>query len=246
MLPINIFPTASNVAMFLNGVHVELAYGMQYKQSTPKIPVYGYNDYTFKKVMQGKSLVQGAMVLQFVFPGYLTAVINRATPDFNPKLYNYDLGPIAADAGLSLDKKLKRYIADELPPNGSLNDKKARAEFIASLMSNKDPIKKQSFKKALANHFSGVPDKDVVVNKETKTISNPLDTVSSNFSKNGNVIDIYYQDPEFATFFSRFLNVEFTEVSQQANQAGAEGSAEPLYLIYQFIASDVQTKIINR
>lgn len=244
MLPVNIFPTASNIAMFLNGVHVELAYGMQYKESSPKIPVYGYNDYTYSKAMQGKSLVQGAMILQFVFPGYLAAVMNRSTPNYNPKLYNYDLGPIASDAGLSMDRKLKKYITDELPPNGSIQDKQARAEFIASLMSNKDPIKKQSFKKALAKHFSGEPDEASVIKKEESIITNPLSTSYIN-NGNSNTIDIYYQDPEFATFFTRFLNVEFTEVSQQASQAGAEGSAEPLYLIYQFISSEVQTKIIK-
>lgn len=245
MLPINIFPTASNIALFLNGVHVELAYGLQYKVNSPKIPIYGYNDRKFSKVASGKKIIQGALILQFVFPGYLSAVLARSNTSYNSKLYNYDLGPISKDAGYNLETDMKRYLRDELPPNGTLDEKKTRAEFISSILSNKDPIKKQAMKNALIQHFGKKEDSNKLQSKELNTIVDPLDVIANDSITSGNSIDIYYADPEFSTFFTRFTNVEFTEVSQQASQAGAEGSAEPLYLIYQFISNDMEIKTLS-
>lgn len=240
MLPINIFPTASNIAIFIDGIHIELAYGLQYKENAPKIPIYGYNDGKFNSIAYGKSLVQGALVMSFVFPGYLMAVLDRASADYSPKLYNYDLSSISKTAGYYPSGKLKNYLKEEMPPNGSDGDRRARAEFISDLLSNKDPIKKAQAKKALQKHFD--PD-DVNIPKNTSSIiGNPLTSNTRSKTVNGHNIDLYYQDPEFATFFTRFIDVNFTEVSQQMSQAGAEGSAEPLYLIYQFIAKEVETR----
>ena len=72
-----IYSTASTVAAFINGYHIEQAYGFNYKETIPKVPVYGYNDYEFSKVLRGKGIVQGILVVNFVFPGYLTAVLTN-------------------------------------------------------------------------------------------------------------------------------------------------------------------------
>lgn len=240
MLPINIFPTASNIAIFIDGIHVELAYGLQYKENAPKIPIYGYNDSKFNSIGRGKSIVQGALVINFVFPGYLMAVLDMASVNYSPKLYNYDLSAISKTAGYNAKGKLSNYLKEEMPPNGSDGDRRARAEFISDLLSNKDPLKKAQAKKALEKHFK--PDDSSIPKNENSIVGNPLTTDTRSKTFNGHNIDIYYQDPEFATFFTRFIDVNFTEVSQQMSQAGAEGSAEPLYLIYQFIAKEVETR----
>ena len=79
-------------------------------------------------------------------------------------------------------------------------------------------------------------------NFETK-IQSPL--LERTMSKAGNTMDVYYHDPEYVPWFTRFEQVEFFDISQQISQAGAEGSSEPLYEIAQFMAKSRHTKIVQ-
>jgi hypothetical protein len=58
-------------------------------------------------------------------------------------------------------------------------------------------------------------------------------------------MDVYYQDPALQRWYIRFNKVHFNEVSQVISQAGAEGSSDPLYEVYSFIASDKVIKLIT-
>jgi hypothetical protein len=109
-----IYSTASTVAAFLNGYHIEQAYGFNYKENVPKIPIYGYNDYEYSKVVRGKGVVQGILVLNFVFPGYLTAVLTYRNDTFDPKLYNYNLPGGPGDYLPSTQKQLQDNIISNL------------------------------------------------------------------------------------------------------------------------------------
>lgn len=240
-----IFPTSSTCAVFLNGYHVELAYGFQYKESIPKIPIYGYNDYEYTKTVRGKGLVQGMMILNFTYPGYLSAVLGKRTSAYNSKLYNYTIAEGGPSADQQFQKGIKNMLATELPGNTDLGSKTARAEFIASLISGKNVGNKKKVKDAIIKFMTPKLAVSQVDDEEAfpKTAPNPL-TISRG-SAGGNELDVYYSDPEFAAYFVRFTNVEFTEISQQISQAGAEGSAENLYHICQFIARAVEIKQIS-
>lgn len=226
------FPTASTVAVFLNGLHVDLAYSFNFQESAPKIPIYGYNDYEFSKVIRGKQLVQGVLVLNFTDPSYLQSVMDQDTGSYIPRLFNYDLTYKTRIEKKSYKDSVKASLMTELPANTDANSKAARAEYIANLLSPKNKQNKALTTQALYEFFEPiVPGED----KKSSSIvaSDLVDTRS-------NQLDVYYHDPNLINWLVRFNDVHFTEESQQISQAGAEGSSEPLYLIYQFIAKNKQ------
>lgn len=240
-----IYSTASTVAAFVNGYHIEQAYGFNYKESVPKIPIYGYNDYEFSKVVRGKGMVQGILVVNFVFPGYLSSVLSSRNDVYDPRLYNYQLpyGPIdnLPSTNKQLQDKIFRDLKTELPANDDAQSKAARAAYIANLIapSKSNGSNIAATKNALNKFFRLDPDdpNDTSSVRQYKNkISSPL--VSDSNPVIGNQIDIYYQDTDLCSWFVRFNNVHFTEVSQNISQAGADGSSEPLYEIYEFIAKN--------
>jgi hypothetical protein len=245
MEQVYIYSTASTVAAFVNGYHIEQAYGFNYKESVPKIPIYGYNDYEFSKVVRGKGVVQGILVVNFVFPGYLSAVLTYRNDVYNPKLYNYQLpgnpGQFLPSTQKQIQDKIFKDLETELPANNDTQSKAARATYIANLItsSKSNPSDIATTKNALNKFFSvDLGDINDVSNARniSRRITSPL--VADSSPVVGNQIDIYYQDPDLCSWFVRFNNVHFTEVSQSISQAGADGSSEPLYEIYEFIAKN--------
>lgn len=233
-----IYSTASTVAAFINGFHIEQAYGFNYKESIPKVPVYGYNDYEFSKVIRGKGIVQGMLVVNFVFPGYLSAVLTHRNNVFNPK-YNTNLGKLGPSTDKGFQERLFSQLQSELPVNSDAANKKARAEYIANMITRNGASDEEigKVRDAVSRFISPPPDiyfpADKPRGSPTK-INSPL--IADSMSAKGNDLDIYYQDPDLCTWFIRFNNIHFTDVSQSISQAGAEGSSEPLYEIYEFIA----------
>lgn len=233
----HIYPTASTTAIFINGYHVDQAYQVQFRESTPKIPIYGYNDYKYSKVVAGKGIVQGILILDFIFPGYLNSVLDSkytANNSFVPSLYNYDFSIKGENQKINLEKSITEQLKSELPPNDSAETRSARANYIASLLT-KDKNTKDATKKALEKFWISQSDGFKIT-----TINSPIDVYSE-----GSILDIYYQDPAYETWFVRFLNVHFSENSQVISQAGAEGSSDNLFEVYNWIASEKKIKLIG-
>lgn len=230
----HLYPTASTVAVFLNGIHIDQAYQLQYKEYVSKNPIYGYNDFTFSKIAYGKSLTQGMLVINFTFPGYLNTVLDtlyEKPSGFVPRLYNYQFSRKNDNI---LQNNIKNQLNTELPPNGTSEERSARASYIASLISSGKQTK-EATKRALESFFSP-PELEPV---NTSQISSPI-----MLAKDNTILDVYYQDPQYQTWFLRFENVHFTEISQSISQAGAEGSSDPLYEIYSFISSKKTIKLV--
>jgi len=230
----HLYPTASTVAVFLNGIHIDQAYQLQYKEYVSKNPIYGYNDFTFSKIAYGKSLTQGMLVINFIFAGYLNTILDKQydkPSGFIPRLYNYEFSKKNDNI---LQNNIKNQLNTELPPNGTTEERTARAEYIASLIS-KDKKTKDTTKKALEDLFS--PSQ---IESGIQTINSPI-----MLTKDNAILDVYYQDPQYQTWFLRFENVHFTEISQSISQAGAEGSSDPLYEIYSFISSKKTIKLVS-
>ena len=234
-----IYSTASTVAAFINGFHIEQAYGFNYKETVPKVPIYGYNDYEFSKVLRGKGIVQGMLVVNFVFPGYLSAVLTHRNDVYNPK-YNTNFGfPVGPSTNRQFQERVFNQLQSELPANDDAASKRARAEYIANLITRNGVSdgELENVTDAIAKFISPSPKtyyKNEKVRKSLHEINSPL--IADSKATKGNDLDIYYQDPDLSTWFVRFNNVHFTDVSQSISQAGAEGSSEPLYEIYEFIA----------
>lgn len=249
-----IYPTASTVAVFVNGLHIDQAYQIQYKESANKIPIYGYNDHKFTKVVKGRQAVSGALVLNFVFPGYLNMVLDkqRQVKSKAPAaLYNAGV----ADSVISeesLEENIAVLLRTELPPNTDATSRTARAEYISELISK--PETKEATKKKLFKLF-GSQDQDLdpgtpldttlgdglsaPSRRETKMLS-PVEQENDGIN-----IDIYYQDPQLSDWYLSFKNVHFYDVSQAISQAGAEGSSDPLYEVYSFMAREKIIKLLD-
>lgn len=232
------YPTASTVAVFLNGLHIDQAYRIDYKDNIPKMPIFGYNDYEFTQVARGKGYVQGLLIINFTVPYYLTNVIESRSDAFVPRLYNYSIP--SKDQSNQYKNTLLQSFKTDLPPNGTQDELKARAEYIASFLSKKTKSEKKDTKDALYRLFQGQDDGNP---NEPKTIVNPL--IAHSNTKIGNTIDVYYTDPQDANWFVRFNDVHFFDVNQQSSMAGAEGSSEPLYEIYSFIAKSKEIRVIE-
>lgn len=239
-----LYPTASTTAVFINGYHVEQAYQLQYKETVNKIPIYGYSDYTYSKIAVGRTLVQGIMVVNFISPGYLTAVLETLPKDLTnipKKLRNYNLTPQGKQLLLNKEvEDMKNELRTELP---QMDAPKERAEYIASILESKGfSNKKKDLKDAMWQLFTkedaGGLEKvlgNSITRKEQKSSISMTDSQDL-------ILDIYYQDPKYALWWVRFNKVHFYETSQTISQAGAEGSSDPLYEIYPWIASE---KIIH-
>jgi len=233
----NFFPTASNVAIFVNGVHLELGYQLQYRETVNKIPIYGYNDHTYSKIAVGKQMIEGILVVNFSFAGYLNVVLDTLYNDrgaYVPRLYNYDFSEKTEQLKTKLENSIKQQLRTELPPNADTDTRSARASYIASLIT-KDKNTRDATIRALEREFY----RDIESTR-IQHLYSPLAVKNDNI-----VLDIYYQDPTYATWFQRFENVHFYQVSQSASQAGAEGSSDPLYEIYSWIASERKIKLIQ-
>lgn len=233
-----LYPTASTVAVFANGFHIEQAYQIQYKETVNKIPIYGYNDYTYSKIAVGRTIVQGVFVINYIFGGYLNAVLDsryKTNNSFVPRLYNYGLIENTPSQEASLKKNIMKTIKTELPPNGSEDERAARASYIASLLT-KDAKTRDSTKESLRSFFY-----DEIGDVKISDLVSPLNVENDTIT-----LDIYYQDPKYQTWFVRFDNVHFFETTQAVSQAGAEGSSDPLYEIYNWIASKKTIKLIKQ
>lgn len=229
----HLYPTSSTVAVFLNGIHIDQAYQLQYKESINKVPIYGYNDPFYSKIAYGRGLVQGLLIINFTFPGYLNTVLDETYEkqnSFIPRLYNYSYDRKQDNI---LTNNIEKELGTELPPNGSPQERAARAEYIASLISKKET--KEVTKKALENLFTPTQQGFGI-----DSIDSPLALVKDN-----TIMDVYYQDPAYQTWFVRFENVHFNELSQSISQAGAEGSSDPLYEVYNFISSRKTIKLVT-
>lgn len=234
-----LYPTASTVAVFLNGYHVEQGYQLQYKETVNKIPIFGYNDHKYSKIALGRQMIQGVLVVNFLFAGYLNAVIDTMFNDYGgyvPRLYNYGFSEKGESQKERLIRDIQQELRTELPPNEDAETKKARASYIASLIS-KDKETKKATTEALERFIgNGTQPGESLL----RDLHSPLAINNQDIT-----LDIYYQDPEYCTWFTRFKNVNFYEVSQVASQAGAEGSSDPLYEVYSFVASEKIIKLVG-
>jgi len=65
----------AQIRLFIGGVWIDDASNITYRITDHKVPKYGYFDRTYRKVAQGRTLVQGQIAIKFRYNGYLRDVI---------------------------------------------------------------------------------------------------------------------------------------------------------------------------
>ena len=65
------------VRIYVGGVWMDDACGVQYRVRDDKTPKYGYNDRQYRAITMGHTLVQGQLQIEFRFNGYLRHAITR-------------------------------------------------------------------------------------------------------------------------------------------------------------------------
>lgn len=117
------FYAPSQVQVYLNGVHIENAHMIQYGIQDEKTPVYAYNDYTYRSVYRGRTVVQGVLSVYYSYQGYLFTVMN--TPESkipvevfeNPVLAKYfTTTPLFQDLKMLTASNIKEAYANTKDP----------------------------------------------------------------------------------------------------------------------------------
>jgi hypothetical protein len=78
--------TRAQCRMFINSIFIDEFQTIQWDLSYNLIPKFGYCSSKFDDVANGKSLVQGQLVLNFVSPGYLLGALIGQAPAYTPSL----------------------------------------------------------------------------------------------------------------------------------------------------------------
>lgn len=237
-----IYPTASNVNVFINGIHIDQAYRVDYKDSLTKTPVWGYNDTVYSKALQGRAIVQGILVINYTFPGYLKAVL--ADNAVFGKNKDVNASNLWRKDTIETDEQ-KRLIIESLTKSDSVTEKSQRAADIAKSLfpnqfSEKSPPK---------NNEDYLTDSQLVEEALKEQYlqgnikkSDPLRMSKNELSYPPVDMEVYFTEPATASWWLLYKGVEFTEVSQQISAAGQDGSSENLFEVYEFICKERQIK----
>lgn len=71
------YPSPADVKLYIGGEWVDDAYRVDYNVSTPRTPLYDYTSKFYKDVAEGHTIVQGQLIINYRFPNYLLAAINK-------------------------------------------------------------------------------------------------------------------------------------------------------------------------
>ena len=72
------FPTPSTTKCYVNDIEVDDMFRVDFKRNINHQPIYGYDDQQYGFVAKGKELVSGQIIINFRYPGYLTALIKNS------------------------------------------------------------------------------------------------------------------------------------------------------------------------
>jgi len=235
-------PTSSTVNITVRGTELDLAFRLDWKESQPRIPIYGYNDYSYTKTIKGRKIIQGYLVMNYVAPHYLTSFLAALEKDGKSKhdseaeeRLNVAANKAARAELITLSMIRERSAAIKSKESKRTTSfkgygvdlKGGHAVEDASIAHGMSPGKRDVLKKQLLDRYTRGGGKD---GQGSPLLTTPFD-YSTPFP-----MEIYHADPEFAPWYVVLEDVEITDISQTVSASGAEGSSEPLYETYEFIA----------
>jgi len=80
----NKYYTPCNVGIYVGGYKVSDAFRVDWDARDSKTPLYGWADETYSAVTNGRKIVTGRLVINYKYPGYLSAAIDEFTRGQNP------------------------------------------------------------------------------------------------------------------------------------------------------------------
>ena len=242
----------------IHGVDVDLAFRLDWKEAQPRVPIYGYNDHEYTKTISGRKLIQGFLVMNYIAPHYLTSyfsVQDRIARQKSEQDTKFDLFEILPPTLTKADRIARAEMLSSLLFKEHFKLNKQRGTNYgpgAAIGVRADAAATQ------ARHFANVthgesylPSMGVGLEKDYPGIKKQLfDAFGGGrvpFQREPHIntvfdisrpfnMEVYHLEPEFAPWYIVLDSVEITDVSQTMSAAGAEGSSDPLYETYEFIA----------
>ena len=80
----NKYYTPCNVGIYIGGYKLSEAFRVDWDARDSKTPLYGWADETYSAVTNGRKIVTGRLVINYKYPGYLSAAITEFTRGQNP------------------------------------------------------------------------------------------------------------------------------------------------------------------
>lgn len=80
----NKYYTPCNVGIYIGGYKLSEAFRVDWDARDSKTPLYGWADETYSAVTNGRKIVTGRLVINYKYPGYLSAAIAEFTRGQNP------------------------------------------------------------------------------------------------------------------------------------------------------------------
>lgn len=71
------YPSPAEIKIYINENWVDDAYRLDYTLSDSRTPLYDYTSTFFKGVAEGNTIIQGQLVINYRYPGYLYAAISQ-------------------------------------------------------------------------------------------------------------------------------------------------------------------------
>ena len=228
------YPTPSDVRCYINGIEIDDMFRVDTKRQVNHQPIYGYNDQQFGFIAKGKELITGQLVLNFRYPGYLTAALEKAatTKILSDEVFKEsfersaipvpkDILDFSAMDGMSTDQKLS-HIAERFERDIGTN------QYIVDRL-------KMQFDKA----YNAEDDVD---NTPAGMFDSPLDRGTHLYIFD---MTVKYGNHEKEAGFRRIFRdcVLIGESSTYSAAAGAgndmSSSSQPIFEIYPFFARTV-------
>lgn len=231
------FPSGQNVTIFIDGVYIELSFRLDWKDSRPKVPIYGYNDHVYTRTIRGRTLVQGFLVTDFVVPNYLGVMLERNVRKKEIK-ESQEFDKFLDDLPIDVNKRAEaigRAMFPYLDTKKILQDTSAAPGGLQDTLLSKAEVDAEKQRKGMIIRFT--QGRGPVYIPDTTDPVEPADPVD---------LTIYYHDPEIAPWYVLLRDVEITDISQTISAAGAEGSSEPIYEVYEFVARKRELKVVSK
>lgn len=76
--------TPCNVGIYIGGYKLSDAFRVDWDARDSKTPLYGWADDTFVAVTNGRKIITGRLIINYKYPGYLSAAINEFVFAKNP------------------------------------------------------------------------------------------------------------------------------------------------------------------
>lgn len=216
--------SSTDAKLFFGDEELEEIVSINWQMQEPKMPLYGYNSFTFDEVAVGSRIIQGTFIINYLIPNYLAKLVRT----------NAKSSSVAAE-----DKK---------PNDQSNTDKKS-----TTTEDKKSNDKSDTDKKAVTEEDKKSNDQSDVGKKTTTAATahdKPGDSIYSSDSGSGGKINHHRAHTNLPQNFSIKIRygsdkegkvpyITFDEVWLQGVAHTITENGSPIYEQYSFIARDV-------